>query len=131
MSYTESNKISGIYFFVDFEKAFDSLDWDFLHRALKASNGPAIRKWITILYNDVESGVMNWGYMTNYFKTSRWVQRGCPLSIFFFFFFFFLFILSVKLLALKLRYIPECKGISLPNSQEVKLSHFADDTTLI
>ena len=125
MSYTESNNISGIFLFVNFEKAFDSLEWDFLHRALKAFNfGPAIRKWITILYNDVESGVMNGGYMTNYFKTSRGVRQGCPLSP-------FLFILSVELLALKLRCIPECKGISLPDSQEVKLSQFADDTTLI
>ena len=62
--------------------------------------------------------------MTNYFKISRGVQQGCPLNP-------YLFILSVELLALKLRYIPECKGISLPNSQEVKLSQFADDTTLI
>ena len=125
MSYTESNKISGIFLSVDFEKAFDSLEWEFLHSALKAFNfGPAITKWITILYNDVEIGVMNGGYMTNYFKTTRRVLKDCPLSP-------FLFILSVELLALKLRYIPECKGISLPNSQEVKLSQFADDTTLI
>ena len=125
MSYTESNKIPGIFLFVDFEKAFDSLEWDFLYRALKAFNfGPAIRKWIKILYKDIESGVINGGYMTNYFKISRGVRQGCPLSP-------YLFILSVELLALKLRYIPECKGISFPNSQEVKLSQFADDTTLI
>ena len=125
MSHTERNNISGIFLFVNFEKAFDSLEWDCLHRTLKAFNfGPAIRKWITVLYNDVESGVMNGGYMTNYFKISRGVRQGCPLSP-------YLFILSVELLALKLRYIPECKGISLPNSQEVKLSQFADDTTLI
>ena len=50
ISYTESNIISGIFLFVDFEKAFDSLEWDFLHRALKAFNfGPAIRKRITVL----------------------------------------------------------------------------------
>ena len=125
MSYPKSNKFSGIFLFVDFEKAFDSLEWDFMHRALKAFNfGPVIRKWISILYNDVESGVMNGGYMTNYFKTSRGVRQGCPLSP-------FLFILSVELLALIIRHIPECKGFTLPNSQEVKLSQFADDTTLV
>ena len=96
-----------------------------MHKALKAFNfGPVIRKWISILYNDVESGVMNGGYMTNYFKTSRGVRQGCPLSP-------FLFILSVELLALKIRHIPKCKGITLPNSQEVTLSQFADDTTLV
>lgn len=51
-----------------------------MHRVLKAFNfGLAIGKWITILYNDVESGVMDWGYTTNYFKTSRGVRQGCPL----------------------------------------------------
>ena len=125
MSYAESNKLSGIFLFVDFEKAFDSLEWDFMHRTLKAFNfEPVIRKWVSILYNDVESGVMNGGYMTNYFKTSRGVRQGCPLSP-------FLFILSVELLALKIRHILECKGITLPNSQEVKLSQFTDDTTLV
>ena len=78
----------------------------------------------SILYNDVESGVMNGGYITNYFKTSTGVRQGCPLSP-------FLFVLSVEFLAQKFHYIPECKGITLPNSQEMKLSQFADDTTLI
>ena len=50
MSYAESNKLSGIFLFVDFEKAFDSLEWDFMHGALKAFNfGSVIRKWISIL----------------------------------------------------------------------------------
>lgn len=42
-----------------------------------------------------------------------------------------LFILAVKLLALKIRQNPNCRGIQLPNDQEVKISQFADDTTII
>ena len=67
---------------------------------------------------------MNAGYVTSYFKISRGVWQGCPLSP-------FLFILSVEILAIKLRHDPDCKGITLPNSQEAKPSQFADDTTVI
>jgi len=79
MNFIDVNKIPGILFFIDFEKAFDTLEWSFLHRTLEIFNfGPKIRKWISILYNDIESGVMNGGYMTNYFKVSRGVRQGCP-----------------------------------------------------
>ena len=62
--------------------------------------------------------------MTNYFKISRGVRQGCPLSP-------SLFILAVELLALKIRQSPQCKGIQIPGDQEVKISQFADDTTII
>ena len=125
MNFTDVNKIPGILLFIDFEKAFDTLEWSFLHRALEIFNfGPKIRKWVSILYNDIESGVMNGGYMTNYFKVSRGVRQGCPLSP-------FLFVLAVEILALKLRHDPDCKGILLPNSREARLTQFVDDTTVI
>jgi len=41
-----------------------------------------------------------------------------------------LFIVAVELLALKIRQNPNCRGIQLPNDQEVKISQFADDTTI-
>ena len=69
MNFTDVNKIPGILLFIDFEKAFDTLEWSFLHQALEIFNfGPKIRKWVSIHYNDIESGVMNGGYMTNYFS---------------------------------------------------------------
>ena len=54
----------------------------------------------------------------------RGVCQGCPLSP-------LLIILAAELLAQKIRQISESKGIKLPNSAEVKLSQFVDDTTLI
>ena len=126
MEFTESNKLPGILLFIDFEKAFDtSVEWPFIQHALKFFNfGPNIRKWISVLYNDVECGVINGGYMTNYFRVSRGVRQGCPLSS-------LLFILCVEILAQKIRQNPKSTGIELPYSCEAKLSQFADDTTLI
>ena len=52
------------------------------------------------------------------------VRQGCPLSP-------ILFILSAELLAQKIRQSSKSKGIKFPGNVEVKLSQFADDTTLI
>ena len=109
MEYTDVKKISGIFLFIDFEKAFDSIEWNFIKRSLELFNlGPFLTRWFSILYNNSEAAVMNAGYMTDYFTVSRGVRQGCPLSP-------FLFILSVELLALKIRQEPNCKGIRLPN----------------
>ena len=125
MEYTNAKKLSGIFLFIDFEKAFDSIEWNFIKRSLELFNfGRSIIKWFSILYSNSETAVMNAGFMTDYFKVSRGVRQGCPLSP-------FLFILSVEVLASKIRQEPNCKGISLPSLQEAKISQFADDTTLI
>ena len=125
MEYTDVKKISGIFLFIDFEKAFDSIEWNFIKRSLELFNlGPFLTRWFSILYSNSEAVVMNAGYMTDYFTLSRGVHQECPLIP-------FLFILSAELLALKIRQEPNWKGISLPNLQEAKISQFADDTSLI
>ena len=71
MEYTEAKKLPGILLFIDFCTAFDTIEWKFIHKCIELYNfGPNITKWISILYNNVESGVMNAGFMTNYFKVS-------------------------------------------------------------
>ena len=67
---------------------------------------------------------MNGGYLTNYINVSRVVRQGCPLRP-------YLFILAVELLAIKTRQDPNYRGILLPDGQELKISQFADGTTII
>ena len=56
MEYTELNKIPGIMVLIDFEKAFDTLEWQFLHNTLKYLNfGPNLRNWISVMYSDLEA----------------------------------------------------------------------------
>lgn len=58
--------------------------------------GADIRKWTPIHYNNVESGVMNENFMTNYFTVSQGVCQGCLLSR-------PLVVLAVEMLAFKMR----------------------------
>ena len=58
-----------------------------------------------------------------FFEIQRGVRQGCPLSP-------YLFILSVEVLATAIRNNTNVKGISV-NNEEIKISQYADDTTLI
>ena len=123
MEQTKVNNIPGILISVDFKKAFDSLEWSCIQSTLQKFNfGDSLRKWIKIFYTDIESAALNNGFATDWFKPSRGVRQGCPLSP-------FLFILTAEVLSNKIRQNPTVKGIRLFGS-EVKLSQFADDTNL-
>ena len=64
-------------FFIDFEKAFDSLEWDFLNKCLELFNfGPDFIKWVNIFYKNIQSCVINNGLSSHYFS----IERGDPLS---------------------------------------------------
>ena len=50
MKVTESENIPGIALFIDFKKAFDTLDWNFVFKTLEVFNfGPEIQQWIPVV----------------------------------------------------------------------------------
>ena len=52
--FTKSERISGILAFLDFEKAFDSIEWEFLYKFLEVFNfGPDFKKWVIINNNNL------------------------------------------------------------------------------
>ena len=56
----KNERISGILAFLDFEKAFDNVEWDFLHTCLEAFNfGSDFEKWVSVFYTDISSCVCN------------------------------------------------------------------------
>ena len=122
--FTQSNNLPGILLSIDFEKAFDSINWNFLFNTLQHVNfGNIFINYIKTMYNDIQSTILNNGSTGSYFKLQRGVRQGCPLSA-------FLFILCLETLANKIRNDKNIKGIKLGN-REIKISLLADDITLI
>ena len=64
--------IPGFLVTMDLEKAFDSLDYDFLLSVLKKfAFGDNFITWIKILSNDQQSCVVNGGFATQYFTLKK------------------------------------------------------------
>ena len=121
--YTEYNNSPGALLCVDFEKAFDSLNWDFVVETLKIFGfGQSILNWFSILYNDSKSCVLNNGFSTPFFNVKRGVRQGDPLSP-------YLFVLCAEILAISIRHNKQIKGLTIGNDT-IKISQFADDTSL-
>ena len=81
IDYIERSKLPGILMFIDFEKAFDSIEWNFLYASLEAFNfGPEFTKWVETFYKNVSSCVINNGISSCPFKLERGVRQGDPLS---------------------------------------------------
>lgn len=121
---TKLRNIPGILLQLDFRNAFETIEWKFVQRTIELFNfGESIQRWISIFYVNSESAVLNNGFCTNYFRLSRGVRQGCPLSP-------CLIILAAELLVCKIRQDKEIQGINI-FGKELKLSQFADDTTLL
>jgi len=122
--FTAAENKPGILLSIDFEKAFDSVNWNFLFKILSYLNfGNKIISYIKAVYNNIESTVINNGNTSKYFKLERGVRQGCPLSA-------YLFILVIETLANKIRDDPSIKGLVIDN-KEIKISLLADDATCI
>ena len=122
MDFTKINDIPGIAVFLDFEKAFDSIEWDFIQKCLESFNfGPNLRQWISVFYKDISSCVINNG---QHFYLERGVRQGCPLSG-------ILFVIAMELLAQSIRLSKDIRGINIQGAEVVKLTQYADDTTVL
>ena len=113
---------SGILLAIDFEKAFDSLNHEFLYQVLqKMGFGPNFLQWIRTFYRNLSSRVLNNAFTTEIFFVKRGVRQGDPLSPLF-------FILALEMLVCQIQENKNIKGF-LINEKEIKTTLFADDMT--
>ena len=110
---------------LDQEKAFEWVDWSFLQRILiKFGFGDSFRQWISLFYTNIESAVVINGWTSSFFKPSRGVRQGCPLSP-------LLYVLCIEVLACSITASPDIEGVPLPGGGWVfKCSGYADDTSI-
>nr|GEV12839.1 putative RNA-directed DNA polymerase, eukaryota, reverse transcriptase zinc-binding domain protein [Tanacetum cinerariifolium] len=116
-------------FKVDFEKAFDSLRWDFLDIVMeKIGFGPRWRSWIKGCFTNARSSILVNGSPTMEFDISKGLRQGDPLSS-------FLFILAMEGLHALI-----CKAINMGiyrgaiiSHDHTRISHliYADDVIFV
>ena len=122
VEYTKQKGLSGILLAVDFEKAFDALNFNYLIKILHEFNfGPSLIQWIRVLYENASSCVLNNGFSTGPFSLGRGVRQGDPLSP-------YLFIIASEVLAIRIRNDDAIQGFKFGEENE-KLNLFADDMT--
>ena len=122
MQFTKKDNVHGLLVAIDFQKAFDSVNWHFLYETLHRFRfGSSFIEWVKTFYCDITSCIMNNGYSRGYFEIERGVRQGDPLSA-------YLFILVFEVLAIHIRSNQNIKGISVGNI-ETKVTIFADDLT--
>ena len=81
VNYKNTEQFPGLFLFIDFEKAFDSVEWRFIKKILKYYNlGPSLIVWIKLFNTDISSCIQNNGWALKFFTLSHGVRQGCPLS---------------------------------------------------
>ncbi|XP_076897948.1 uncharacterized protein LOC143551383 [Bidens hawaiensis] len=114
---------------IDFEKAYDNVNWDFVISILHQMNFPdRWCQWVRGLLSSARSAVLVNGSPTYEFKCSKGMRQGDPSSP-------FLFLVVMEALSCMIRAVCDeglfC-GIKLPNNGPV-LSHlfYADDAMIL
>lgn len=117
-----SSLMTVLFFFLDFYKAFDSLEHKFLFQALtKFGFGNYFCRAVRTLYRNNNSAVKLKFGTSPRFSLSRGIRQGCPISP-------YLFLIASQLLALHISN-DNLQGITIDDKQ-ILISQLADDTTL-
>ncbi len=120
----ENFQIPGILLFLDFEKAFDSLEWNFMLETLSKFNfGDKFINWVKIIYNKPIISIKNNGWLSCDISLERGFRQGCPLSA-------LLFVIAVEIMAINIRNNEKIKGLDCLD-KDIKQLMYADDTTLL
>ena len=126
-AYLDETDEEGLLVALDWEKAFDSVSWDYLHLAIDALGfGPYMKRWYHILYNPYdpqERIVQANGINSSPFHLGSGIPQGCPLSP-------VTFLLISEALTRLINDDPQYEGIPI-GRHTFRLTQFADDTLLL
>ena len=118
-------KIPGLLMLIDFKKAFHSVSWDFLYEVLKTFGfGKNFMNWIKLFNSDISAYVTQCGFLSEPINIERGCRQGDPISQ-------YLFILVAEILTLMIDQNTDIKGITVGKKKQIKLTQFADNTTVI
>lgn len=121
-------KLDGILFKVDFEKAYDKVNWVFIYRMLQAKEFPVLWcDWIMKVIRGVKVAVKVNDQVGPYFVTHKGLKQGDPLSP-------LLFNLAAEALTLLINRAVNCElldGLGINDDNKVAILQYADDTIFL
>ena len=131
IEYSEERSINSSIIFLDYQKAFDRVEWGWTLKCLEKFNfGPKFIEWTLMIYKNAKTCLLTNGYRSMYFQISRSMRQGCPVSPLF-------FILQAEPLACAIRNNSNIIGFPLPNTEQetngvkqVKINAYVDDAQL-
>ncbi|GMJ00001.1 hypothetical protein HRI_003669300 [Hibiscus trionum] len=81
INYIQKQGLKGVAFKIDFQRAFDSIDWNFLLQVLKEMGfGKRWCSWIFKCISSATISVLVNGVPTPHFSLARGLRQGCSLS---------------------------------------------------
>ena len=82
--YVASRNLNAFFISLDFEKAFDSVNHEWLYDVLKKMNFPnSFLKTVESLYTNATSKILINGHLTKPIKMEKGIRQGDPLSFIF------------------------------------------------
>ena len=122
MFYRKKENLDLILLAVDYSKAFDSVNFEFIHKTFEFFNfGENFRKWIKIIFNGGKSCITNIGNISETFDIKRSTRQGDPISP-------LIFIFGLEILIINIRADENNKGFTI-ETNEFKLTSYADDAS--
>uniref|UniRef100_A0A803SUT6 Reverse transcriptase domain-containing protein n=1 Tax=Anolis carolinensis TaxID=28377 RepID=A0A803SUT6_ANOCA len=111
-------------FFIDAEKAFDHVRWDYLEKVLeKFEVGHQFKRAVGAIYSNQRARLNINGQLSDYIDIQKGTRQGCPLSP-------LLFIMGLEILNVRIREEKEITGLKI-SDQELKIRAYADDIVCI
>ena len=123
IEFTENEQKDAFLISLDIEKAFDSVEWEYLDEIAEAMGlSGYLYDWIKLARCNMNIKINNNGWVSKPITISRGLKQGDPLSP-------YLFLLPIEPLAQKIRDNKLIQGIEI-EGEECKLSQYADDITI-
>ena len=123
MEFSRIKNLAAVIILLDFEKAFDRVDYDCLYKSFEYFGyGKKFIEYIRLMFTNFELCTINAGHFSEYFVPTRGLFQGNPLGP-------YAFLIMMEVLAIQLRNNPKIEGISVNGLKNI-VTQFADDLSL-
>lgn len=113
IDYAEILNLEGAILFLDFKKAFHTVDRQFLFETLrKFGFHDSFINWVKAIYNNIFARILNNGWKSSKIALQRGVRQGCHMSA-------LLYILVAEILSTRIRKCNDINGIRIQVEHEI------------